>query len=178
MQTIKRSEFEANKADYSKLTLVKTYNNGSEDYSYNCECPRCMGKGIVYTHVLNGVPIPATPDSGICYLCGGSRVISAKIHVVSDEAFSNKIEKARAKAEINMKKAVDDLIARRINEGYKSVDFDIADWFTDSNVGLFKNGYYHIEKETEKAVLISFVGSLDIFDDYLIWMPKKAIVRR
>ena len=177
METISKKQFENSKAQYSKLTLVKTYKNGSEDYCFECDCPRCMGNGIVYTHVLNGHPVPAIPDSGICYRCGGSRKVTAKIHVISDEEFSAKQEKAQAKAE----KARQELINKRIErieKGYKRVDFEIADWFHDSNVSLFNNGYYCVEKETEKAVLISFVNELDIFSDYSIWMPKKAIIRR
>lgn len=37
-------------------------------------CPRCGGKGIFYTRVHNGVPVPAMPDKGVCYRCLGTGI--------------------------------------------------------------------------------------------------------
>ena len=175
MENISRSQFEEKKSKslYHRLTLVKTYNNGSEDFAYDGECPRCLGRGIVFTHVLNGVPVPAIPDSGICYKCGGTRKVTTKIHVVPDEIFDAK----KAKAELKAKGIKEMLIKRHIEEGYKKVDFSMADWFVDFNARLFKDAYYRIVKETEKAVLVSFLKELDFANDYSVWMPKKAIVR-
>ena len=39
-------------------------------------CPRCHGSGIFYTRNIDGKPIPAKPDNGVCYLCNGAGTIT------------------------------------------------------------------------------------------------------
>ena len=51
-------------------------------------CDRCSGKGIVISHVENGILIPVQPDSGICYKCGGKKVIEKEIRLYTDEEFA------------------------------------------------------------------------------------------
>ena len=50
---------------------VRTDKNGTKIY-HDFTCDRCGGSGIFYTGVHNGVPVPATPDEGMCYKCFGS----------------------------------------------------------------------------------------------------------
>ena len=37
-----------------------------------CRCDRCGGTGLAISHVLNGEPIPYSPDRGMCYRCNGT----------------------------------------------------------------------------------------------------------
>ena len=181
METIKRSDFENNKSLYRKAVLLRQFSNGSEIYGCKVICPRCDGKGIVYTHVCNNVPVPAIPDSGVCYRCLGEGKIDAKIRVVSDEAFAAKQEKERAKAE---KRALEweqmKLEQIRVNTalGYKQVDFKIAGWYLGHSEDLFLNQdkYYIIKKETEKAYLISYIDRLESGVSWEEWFPKKVVI--
>lgn len=43
------------------------------------KCDRCMGKGIIYGGVHNGVPYPVTPDRGVCWKCNGKKYVD--VHV-------------------------------------------------------------------------------------------------
>lgn len=53
-------------------TLIKTDKNGTKYYKGLCTCDRCGGKGIFIVRVENGNGVPAQPDNGTCYKCGGS----------------------------------------------------------------------------------------------------------
>jgi hypothetical protein len=168
MYTINKSTF---LEKYSKATLVKTYKNGSEDYECKMPCPRCSGEGIVFTHVLNGRKMPAIPDNGVCYACEGRRYVLGTIHVVPDEVMAKKeAQKANARERVLEKRK-----EQHIREGYKPIDFKIADWYHDCNLS-FGWKYYLIAKETEKACLIRFLIDLEHVE-YSMWIPKKAIIR-
>lgn len=182
METIKRSDFENNKSLYRKAVLLRQFSNGSEVYACRVVCPRCNGEGIVYTHILNGVKMPATPDSGVCYRCCGEKYINGKIRVITDEAYAAKQEKARIKAE---KAALEweqkKLEQIRINTalGYKKVDFKIAGWFYghSEDVALNHDKFYIIKSETEKAYLIAYMDSLeDTYAASELWLPKKVVI--
>lgn len=162
METISRSQFEANKGSYSKLVLLETHKNGSEDYSYVCHCAKCNGTGH-----LNWTSL----DQGRCWICQGTGRIRAKVHVVSDEQEA----KARAKRLKEAEQFRQNCIAKNTEMGYKDVDFKLADWFFESNARMFK--YYAIISETEKALYISFLNFMDTNNDYRVWIPKKAIIK-
>ena len=179
METISKSTFKAN---YKKAVLLRTFSNGNEIYGCKVTCPRCNGEGIVYTHILNGRKMPATPDSGVCYRCCGLGKIDDKIRVISDEAYAAKQEKARIKAE---KAALEweqkKLEQIRINTalGYKKVDFKIAGWFYGhpEDVAFNHDKFYIIKKETERAYLIAYIDSLeDTYAASELWFPKKVVI--
>ena len=177
---IRKSEF--NPENYSKLSLLKTQKNGNEIYSFETACDRCNGLGYVISHVENGKPVLMRPEGGICFKCRGSKVMTLKLKVITDEEMNAKEAKARKDAE-EYKKHAEELrqeeIKHSLELGYKLVDFKVAGWFfgkcedKDYNVGK----YYIIAKETEKAVCISFKESLDsgFIDEQ--WFPKKAIIK-
>lgn len=179
METISKSTFKAN---YKKAVLLRSFSNGSEIYGCKVTCPRCNGEGIVYTHVLNGHKVPATPASGICYRCGGEKFINGKIRVIPDETYAAQQEKARIKAE----KAMAELEQKRLEQirinmalGYKKVDFKIAGWFLGrpEDVALNQDKFYIIKSETEKAFLIAYIDSLeDTYATSELWFPKKVVI--
>lgn len=179
METISKSTFKTN---YKKAVLLRSFSNGSEIYGCKVTCPRCNGEGIVYTHVLNGHKVPATPASGICYRCGGEKYINGKVRVISDEAYAAKQEEARVKAEKvaaewELKKQ--EHIKENIALGYKKVDFKIAGWFLGhpEDVALNHDKFYIIKNETEKAYLISYIDSLeDTYATSELWLPKKVVI--
>lgn len=51
--------------------LIKVDRNGSKHWKGWIECDRCGGHGIYYTGVCNGELVPAHPDAGVCWKCGG-----------------------------------------------------------------------------------------------------------
>lgn len=186
METITQSQFAQSK-QYSRMSLIKTDKNGSQYYEGFCPCPRCNGKGIVYTHVLNGQPVPAMPDSGVCWKCLGAKVVKAKIKVVTDD-YAKVLEakhvdkKVKTVEEANKKleEAKQYRVKRNLELGYKEVDFTFAEWFEGPLNLYFGWKYCRVVKETEKACLLSFTNFLDIEESnmYQTWLPKKAIVKK
>ena len=179
METISRTNFNNNKINYNKLNLVKTYKNGSEDYSYECTCHRCQGKGVIVSYIENGKEVLVRPDSGTCWNCLGSGVETRKIHVISDEQFKsseqekiNKANERRLQFEQQVEQRRRETIAKHLEEGYKEVDFSIASWF-DYKI---TSKYYKIAKETEKAICIDFMDKLEDGVFFESWFPKKAII--
>lgn len=61
--------------------LVEVFKNGNIKIRRRMECDRCnSGKGIYYTHVCNGRPVPSIVDNGICFKClGAGYVIGTEI---------------------------------------------------------------------------------------------------
>ena len=60
--------------------LLKVDRNGSKHWRGEIVCDRCGGKGVYYTGVCNGQLVPAYPDDGVCWKCGGKgRVIDTWI---------------------------------------------------------------------------------------------------
>lgn len=182
MITLTEKEFEQAKKSYRRLNLIKTDKNGSQYYEGLCPCPRCNGQGIYYTHVLNGNLIPATPESGRCFKCGGQRVVQDKVKVITEE-YAKILEAKRIDKQV---KSVEEA-NRRLEEtrqyriksnqelGFKEVDFKLADWFTPGQIPMFK--MYRIAHETEKAYLLRLTNFLDIDESNMhdAWVPKKAI---
>ena len=180
MEEIRKSKFDP--AKYNKLSLVKSHKNGNEIYSYETECDRCNGLGYIISHVENGKIVLVRPDDAVCYKCWGTKVMTRKIRVITDEEADAKAAKHKADAEA-WKAACEakrkELVEKHIADGYKLVDFKIAGWFfgrkEDKEYNCGK--YYIIKKETEKAVCIEFIETLesDFYCDE--WFPKKAIVK-
>lgn len=175
-------QFEEYKKKYSRLKYVKTDNNGTQYYDGVCSCPRCNGDGTVYKAVVNGVPIPCEPDSGVCYRCGGRRVIEATIKVFTPE-HAEKLAKQRAKRNpmslLTPEERMAQLEQKRIEEnkerGYKPIDFTLEEW-----VAQIPSAYkiYRIVNQTEKAILIRCIYDYKEYEGYLPyerWYPKKAI---
>ena len=176
-----QEQFQEYKAKYERLRYVKTDNNGTEYYDGVCDCPRCNGDGIVYSHVLNGVPVPCQPDRGICYLCGGEKVVPATIKVFTPE-HAAKLEKQRtakaAKRQEEVAKKMEETRQATYNTnlkiGYQEINITIDEW-----VGMptEKYKYYRIAHKTEKAYLLNFLDDLYKSDTQAVsrWIPIKAV---
>ena len=175
-------QFEEYKAKYSRLKYVKTDKNGTQYYDGVCECPRCCGHGIVYKAVINGERVPCEPDSGICYRCGGSRVIDATIKVFTPE-HAEKLAKQRAKKNpmsvMTAEERIEFMRQKHVQEnkerGYKPIDFTLDEW-----AGQIPPVYkiYRVVHETEKAILIRCIYDYTEYEGYQAhenWYPKKAI---
>ncbi len=183
MNTLTQKEFEEQKGHYSRLRLIKTDKNGSQYYEGFCPCPRCSGVGIVYKMVLNGEPIPHTPEGGRCFKCNGERVIPGKVKVITEE-YAKVLEakridkriKTAEEAQKKMEEAKQRLIERNTALGYKEIDFELASWFAAGQIHTFN--LYRIAYETPRAYLLSLTNFLDISttDMYEIWVPKSAII--
>lgn len=171
-------QFEQYKANYKRLALIKTDNNGTQYYEGVCTCPRCNGVGIVYKGVHNGELVPHTPDSGVCYRCGGAKVIPATIKVFTKE-HAEQLEKRReAKLQKELKakeQAKVDTVTANKKLGYKEVDFEVDEWVHFNDLSLYK--YYRIARQTERAYLLHLVGTLEVADKWAHeeWIPIRAI---
>lgn len=90
---------------------IRTDRNGTKIY-HDFTCDRCGGRGIFAIAVCNGVPVPAHPDNGVCYKCGGSgemekpRIIKeytpehrAKLDAQAAKRQEKKLEQAKAERE-------------------------------------------------------------------------------
>ena len=180
---ISKEQFNREKGSYKRLSLIKTDKNGTEYYSAIMTCPRCEGKGTIYTKVVNGVLIPAEPDSGVCWKCLGERVIDAKIKVFTAE-HAAKLEQNRQKridakiqaAEKKMEEKRDNTINSNVELGYQKINFSVDEWVADFRVDFSKYPYYRKVTETAKAVLLRFIEKLDQSDYSGIdrWVPLRA----
>lgn len=65
-------------------------------------CDRCSGKGIAISHIMNGQPIPYTPDGGVCYQCGGVGFRTKEVRLYTESEYKKMVatnEAARIKRE-------------------------------------------------------------------------------
>lgn len=79
--------------------LIQTYKNGNIKISYRGECDRCGGKGIYYTGVCNGRPVPSWVDNGVCFKCGGSGIQTETAILMTPENEAKAEERRRKQAE-------------------------------------------------------------------------------
>ena len=161
MIKIKLNKKDFHPENYSKIALVKTYKNGSEDYKAVCVCPRCGGRGyITFSSV----------DNSRCWECRESGKVLALIHV------GENVKKLLTEEEIaaRVKKIGDENEAHWLELGYKPLDFVLAGWVRDAwfNAG----SYYRIIKETEKAYLMGNVENLrESRCEIKYWIPKAGV---
>lgn len=101
---------------YSKATILKTFEENGKMYAHIEEkCDRCGGSGIFFVAVHNGHGVPAQPDNGMCYKCGGLGKLRLTVRAYSDEEFERmqgykKNQKERQQKEWEAK------VAQRIKE--------------------------------------------------------------
>lgn len=80
-------------------TLIKVDRNGTKYYEGLVTCDRCSGRGLFIVAVVNGVGVPAQPDSGVCYKCGGSGKVAGKWKEYTDEYAAKLAAQREARAE-------------------------------------------------------------------------------
>lgn len=80
-------EYDVNKA-YTK--------DGKMYVSAKCKCDRCGGLGIIASHIENNRIVPIPVDGGICYKCGGAKVVSKEVRLYTDKEYE-KMEERKAK---------------------------------------------------------------------------------
>ena len=80
-------------------TLIKVDRNGTKYYEGLVTCDRCGGLGIFITRVENGVGVPAQPDNGVCYQCGGRGKVAGKWKEYTDEYAAKLAAQREARAE-------------------------------------------------------------------------------
>ena len=51
-------------------------------------CDRCGGKGVFIVRVHNGVGIPAQPDAGVCYKCGGAGYVTKVVRLYTEKEYA------------------------------------------------------------------------------------------
>ena len=75
-------------------------------------CDRCGGKGVFIVRVHNGVGIPATPDAGVCYKCGGAGHIIKTVRLYTEKEYAS-MQKAKANRQAKAEEARQARIAER-----------------------------------------------------------------
>lgn len=61
------------------------------------KCPRCGGLGIIVSRVENGKMIPIPVDGGICYMCGGEKIIRKNVRAYTEKEY-NSLQRAKERA--------------------------------------------------------------------------------
>ena len=60
-------------------------------------CDRCSGLGFIVSHVHNGEYVPIPVDGGVCYKCGGAKVVTKTVRAYTEKEY-NALQKAKARA--------------------------------------------------------------------------------
>lgn len=174
MLEMKKSEFLLKRDSFRNLKLLHSHRNGNETYSYTCNCPKCNGTGyLTWTNV----------DNGVCYKCEGTGKVTEKLKIITEENYNLRQAERSKKAEqfkLSLEQAKQQCIQRSLEAGYKLVDFKVAGWFfgrPGESIEFNSGKYYIIERETEKAVLVSYKDKLEACVTYELWIPKKAIIK-
>ena len=75
----------------------KAYTRDGKMYvKATCKCDRCGGLGIIAAYVENDRVVPIPVDGGICYKCGGRKVISKEVRLYTEKEY-DKMEERKAK---------------------------------------------------------------------------------
>lgn len=153
------SDFDRLKSGYSKIDIIRTYENGSKDYKVVCTCPDCGGRGYLsWTSV----------DQGRCWTCSTTGKIQAVVHVGD----SCKKQLTQEEVNENIRKREKANEEHFLSLGYKPVDFKFETW---TGIWFNEDSYYRIIKETEKAFLLGRVDNLkQSVTEITFWVPKKS----
>lgn len=120
---------ENNVHEYGKvLNVLKVDGNGTQTVEMEFACDRCNGEGKInyYKHV----------EAGICFKCGGSKVMTKKVKIYTDEQWL-KLEAQREKrrqkalaeqaikqAEIDRIEAEKEAERQKVKDGFKVLNRD------------------------------------------------------
>lgn len=102
--------------------LVKVCKNGTKVYEEEVKCDRCGGVGVYFVAVCNDQGVPARPDHGRCFKCGGTgRVIERTLEFTPEhEAELEAKRKARAEKKATEWKAKEaERLAEEIDRCHK-----------------------------------------------------------
>lgn len=54
-------------------------------------CNRCNGTGIAISHIENGVPVPYTPDNGVCYSCESKGFFDKEVRLYTEAEYTKMV---------------------------------------------------------------------------------------
>lgn len=60
-------------------------------------CDRCSGLGFIVSHVNNGKYVPIPVDGGVCYKCGGAKVVTKIVRAYTEKEY-NALQRAKERA--------------------------------------------------------------------------------
>ena len=125
-----------------------------------CTCPRCGGKGIIVARVENGRPIPIPVDGGICYECGGAKIVKKEIRLYT-EAEYNAMQRAK---ETRAKKKDEEMRA--------AADKKQADWLRRN--GFNENGNTFIVTGETYSIKEQLKEAGFKFDSVFMWHQSEV----
>lgn len=68
------------------------------------KCDRCGGLGIIVSRVENGHYVPVPVDNGVCYKCGGAKMITKTVRAYTEKEYTS-LQKAKERASQRRKDA-------------------------------------------------------------------------
>ena len=124
--------------------------NGKEYVNVKQSCPRCGGAGIFFVRVHNGHGVPAQPDRGVCYQCGGTGVEHKKVRVYSEKEL-NRMNRAKEQRREKAEKERHERQLQRQQEWPARHGFD-----EDGTTWIFVKGDTYAIKDSLKEIGYKF----------------------
>ena len=75
--------------DYKLIGEPYANKSGKLASMAECTCPRCNGLGIIVARVENDRMIPIPVDGGVCYQCGGRKIIQKEIRLYTKAEYDS-----------------------------------------------------------------------------------------
>lgn len=139
-------------------TLIKTDRNGTKYYEGLVTCDRCNGRGLFIVRVENNRLIPAQPDSGVCYKCGGRGKVMGAWKEYTEE-YRAKLDAQNAKGAAKKKAELEE--KRKAEYESNGIKWLAEHGFTpDGFTYLFLGDTYAVKDQIKEAggKYTSFIG--------------------
>lgn len=144
-----------------KKYLVKVCKNGTKVWEEEVKCDRCGGVGIYFIAVCNNQGVPAHPDNGRCFKCGGTgRMIQRTLEYTPEhEAELEAQRKARAEKKAAEWKAQQaereaERLAKEIDECHRRALIENK-WFDQKQAEIKASEY---QGEVGKKITVKIVN--------------------
>lgn len=124
-----------------------------------CACPRCSGLGIIASRVENDRIIPIPVDGGICYQCGGARIIRKEIRLYTKSEYNSMKRNKEHAAEKREKE-----LKKRMEEDYEK---NYTEWLTKN--GFSKEGKTYVIKGETYSIKDDLKAKGFKYDSVLRW---------
>lgn len=84
--------------NYERVGEPFDNSKGNKVIRIKAKCDRCGGLGYIVSRVENGNLIPIPVDGGVCYKCGGSKIVEKVVRAYTEKEY-NQLQKAKARAQ-------------------------------------------------------------------------------
>lgn len=160
---------------YKNAKILETFEKDGKSYAkIRMLCDRCSGSGIFAVGVHNGYLVPAKPDNGRCYKCGGSGYIIENVRDYT-EAEYERMQRAKEKQAAARHAEAERKAAERLerNNKYTLNSHGFNDIYAYAIVG---NTYDMKDKLKEHGAKFSY-ELLWVCPEEPTWLPADRYVR-